>query len=60
MKIEKENLGLQDYFYTGCGYLIILGIVCTAIFYGIFDVSYWKYTTILDASISPISLLANT
>lgn len=59
IKIEKDKLGLQDYFYIGYLYLIILGIVSDAIFYGIFGVSYLNYTTILDALISPISLLAN-
>jgi magnesium-transporting ATPase (P-type) len=59
IKIEKEKLGLQDYFYIGYLYLIILGIVSDAIFYGIFGVSYLNYTTILDALISPISLLTN-
>ncbi|MFY9242151.1 MAG: hypothetical protein WAO74_03905 [Polaribacter sp.] len=57
--IEKSKLGLQDYFYIGYLYLIILGIVSDAIFYGIFGVSYLNYTTILDALISPISLLTN-
>ena len=59
IKLEEKNLGLQDYFYIGYLYLIILGIVSDAIFYGIFEVSYLNYTTILDALISPISLLTN-
>lgn len=59
IKIEKERLGLQDYFYIGYLYLIIIGIISDAIFYGIFGVSYLNYTTILDALISPISLLSN-
>ncbi|MCG1036395.1 hypothetical protein [Polaribacter sargassicola] len=59
IKIDKEKLGLQDYFYIGYLYLIILGIVSDAIYYGIFGVSYLNYTTILDALISPISLLTN-
>ena len=59
IKLEEKNLGLQDYFYIGYLYLIILGIVSDAIFYGIFGVSYLNYTTILDALISPISLLTN-
>ncbi|KGL63045.1 hypothetical protein [Polaribacter sp. Hel1_85] len=59
IKIEKDKLGLQDYFYIGYLYLIVLGIVSDAIFYGIFGVSYLNYTTILDALISPISLLTN-
>jgi ABC-type transport system involved in multi-copper enzyme maturation permease subunit len=57
IKIDENKLGLQDYFYIGYLYLIILGIVSDAIFYGIFGVSYLNYTTILDALISPISLL---
>lgn len=59
IKIDGDKLGLQDYFYIGYLYLIILGIVSDAIFYGIFDVSYLNYTTILDALISPVSLLTN-
>ncbi|PQJ78046.1 hypothetical protein [Polaribacter porphyrae] len=59
INIEDSKLGLQDYFYIGYLYLIILGIVSDAIFYGIFGVSYLNYTTILDALISPISLLTN-
>ena len=59
IKIEKDKLGLQDYFYIGYLYLIILGIISDAIFYGIFGVSYLNYTTILDALISPISLLTD-
>ncbi len=59
IKIDADKLGLQDYFYIGYLYLIILGIVSDAIFYGIFGVSYLNYTTILDALISPVSLLTN-
>lgn len=59
MKIKKKKLDLQDVFYIFYLYLIILGIVSDAIFYGIFGVSYLNYTTILDALISPISLLIN-
>ena len=59
INIEESKLGLQDYFYIGYLYLIIMGIVSDAIFYGIFGVSYLNYTTILDALISPISLLIN-
>ncbi|WP_299016632.1 hypothetical protein [uncultured Polaribacter sp.] len=59
MKFKKKKLHLQDLFYIAYLYLIILGIVSDAIFYGIFGVSYLNYTTILDALISPISLLTN-
>ena len=59
INIEKDKLTLQEYFYIGYLYLIILGIVSDAIFYGLFGVSYLNYTTILDALISPISLLTN-
>jgi len=59
INIQESKLGLQDYFYIGYLYLIILGIVSDAIFYGIFGGSYLNYTTILDALISPVSLLTN-
>jgi hypothetical protein len=59
INIQESKLGLQDYFYIGYLYLIILGVVSDAIFYGIFGVSYLNYTTILDALISPVSLLTN-
>lgn len=59
INIQESKLGLQDYFYIGYLYLIILGIVSDAIFYGIFGVSYLNYTTILDALISSVSLLTN-
>lgn len=59
MKFKKKKLDLQDLFYIAYLYLIILGIVSDAIFYGIFGISYLNYTTILDALISPISLLIN-
>lgn len=59
IRIDKDKLGLQDYFYIGYLYLIILGILSDAIFYGILGVSYLNYTTILDALMSPLSLLTN-
>ena len=55
---DKE-LSLQEYFYIGYLYLIALGIVSDAIFYAVLNVSYLNYITILDALISPISLLSN-
>ncbi len=55
---DKE-LSLQEYFYIGYLFLIVLGIVSDAIFYAVLDVSYLNYITILDALISPISLLSN-
>ncbi len=57
--MEDEKLSLQEYFYIAYIYLIILGIVSDALFYGILKVSYLNYITILDALISPISLLTN-
>ena len=60
INIQESKLGLQDYFYIGSLYLIMLGIVSDATFYGSFGVSYLNYTTILDALISPVSLLTKT
>ncbi|MDV7187273.1 hypothetical protein R3X25_08280 [Lutibacter sp. TH_r2] len=59
IKIDEDKLELQEYFYIIYLYLIILGIVSDAIFYGIFGISYLNYTTILDALMSPLSLLIN-
>lgn len=46
MKIKTNRFSIQDIFYIGYLYLIILGIVSDAIFYGLFEVSYLNYTTI--------------
>lgn len=54
-----KNLSLQEYFYVGYIYLILLGIVSDAIFYAILGIPYLNYVSILDALVSPFSLLTN-
>ena len=55
-----KDLGLQEKFYVFYIYLIVLGIVSDAIFYGIIGIQYLNYVSILDALISPFSLLTNS
>lgn len=40
-------------------YLLALGIISDAVYYAILGVSYLSFTTILDALISPLSLVTN-
>jgi len=57
--MDNNKITLQEYFYIAYIYLIILGLISDAIYYGIFGIAYLNYTTILDALISPISLLTD-
>lgn len=54
-----SKLSLQERFYVVYIYLILLGVVSDAFFYGMLGVSYLNYVTILDALISPINLLTD-
>lgn len=54
-----KNLSLQERFYVGYIYLILLGVVNDAFFYGMIGVSYLNYVTILDALVSPINLVTD-
>lgn len=54
-----KNAGLQEYLSLGYIFLVVLGIVSESIFYGLLEVPYLQYTSILDVLISPISLLAD-
>ncbi len=54
-----ENLNLQEKFYVLYIYFILLGIVSDALFYAIIGVQYLNYVSILDALVSPFSLLTN-
>lgn len=59
MKIGEKNIDIQEVFYIGYFYLLLIGLISDAIFYRIFGIFYLDYSTILDALISPISLLTN-
>ncbi|MFY0629501.1 MAG: hypothetical protein JXR05_03910 [Flavobacteriaceae bacterium] len=56
----KKEISVQEFLSIAYVYLLILGILSDALFYGILGVSYLSFTTILDALISPISLLTNS
>ncbi len=55
-----KKLSLQEKFYVFYIYLILLGIVSDALFYAILGIQYLNYVSILDALISPFSLLTNS
>ncbi len=53
---DKE-LNIQEYLSIGYLYLVVLGVLNDAIFYGILGFPIIDYTSILDALISPVALL---
>ena len=55
----KKELSVQEFFSIAYLYLLALGILSDALFYGILGVSYLSFTTVLDALISPVSMLTN-
>lgn len=54
-----KKLSFQEYLSLGYLFLIVLGLVSEAIFYGFLGINYLEYVSILDALFSPISLLVN-
>ncbi len=56
----KKELNIQELLSIGYLYLLVLGVLSDALFYGMLEVSYLSFTTILDALISPVSLLTNS
>ncbi|SNR15338.1 hypothetical protein [Tenacibaculum jejuense] len=55
-----KKLSLQENFYVLYVYFILLGIVSDALFYAVLGVQYLNYVSILDALISPFSLLTDS
>lgn len=56
----KKEITIQEFLSIGYLYLLVLGVFSDALFYGVLEVSYLSFTTILDALISPVSLLTNS
>ncbi|WP_299134893.1 hypothetical protein [uncultured Tenacibaculum sp.] len=54
-----NKLSFQEHLSLGYLFLVVLGLVSEAIFYGFLDINYLEYVSILDALFSPISLLIN-
>ncbi|WP_299626940.1 hypothetical protein [uncultured Tenacibaculum sp.] len=55
-----KKLSLQENFYVLYVYFILLGIVSDALFYAVLGIKYLNYVSILDALISPFSLLTDS
>lgn len=58
---KQTNRGsIQDYLSLGYLYLVIVGIILDAIFYGILGINIINYSSILDVLLSPISFLTDS
>lgn len=55
----KKEFSVQEILSVAYLYLLALGVLSDALYYGILGVSYLNFTTILDALISPVSMLTN-
>lgn len=54
-----EKLNFQEVLSLAYVVLVIVGIISESIFYGVLGVHYIEYTSILDALISPFSLITS-
>ncbi len=64
--MEKEQIpqgrifnSIQEFFSFGYFYLLFLGIINSAIFYGILGVDIIRYSNALDVLLSPVALLTD-
>jgi len=57
---ELRQRGIQDYLSLGYVYLVVVGIILDAIFYGILGINIIRYSSILDVLLSPIAFLTNS
>lgn len=55
----KRRMSVQEMLSLAYLYLLAIGILSDALYYAILGVSYLNFTTILDALISPLSLITN-
>ncbi|AUC14566.1 hypothetical protein BTO06_05130 [Tenacibaculum sp. SZ-18] len=54
-----KNLNLQEILSLAYIILVVIGVISESIFYGVLGVHYLEYTSILDALISPFSLITS-
>lgn len=54
-----KNLNLQEILSLAYLILVVIGVISESIFYGVLGVHYLEYTSILDALISPFSLITS-
>ncbi|MEL7118040.1 MAG: hypothetical protein AAFO07_01320 [Bacteroidota bacterium] len=57
--MEKNNRSIQDYLSLGYLYILALGILHDAIYYGFMGINILKYSNILDVLLSPIVYIAD-
>lgn len=54
-----KNLNFQEVLSLAYVILVVIGVISESIFYGVLGVHYLEYTSILDALISPFSLITS-
>lgn len=57
---NKGNLDVQSMLSLGYVYVLFLGIIHNALYYGYVDVNYLEYTSILDVLLSPVSIITSS
>lgn len=57
--MENDPLKIQDYLSLGYLYLLLLGIVKDAIYYGFVGVNVMSFSNVLDVLLSPIAYLTS-
>lgn len=58
-KNKKEaKYNLQDYMSIGYVFLLILGVINQAIYYGFLGVNIFEYTSVLDVLLSPVAVIS--
>lgn len=56
----KRKMTVQEILSLAYLYLLVMGILSDALYYAVLGVSYLNFTTILDALISPVSMITNS
>jgi len=57
---KLKGRSIQDYLSLGYLYLVIVGIILDAIFYGILGINIIRYSSILDVLLSPIAFFTDS
>lgn len=57
---ESKQRSIQDYLSLGYLYLVVVGIIFDAIFYGILGINIIHYSSILDVLLSPVAFVTDS
>lgn len=56
---NERNYEIQDYMSIGYVFLLILGVVNQAIYYGLIGINIFEYTSVLDVLLSPVAVISD-